>query len=102
MASAGVERLVPRKYGLVSTVTLEERGHLGRSVQMLHRLEASTTEFTSDELGDSGPNVGTQNVKKKVEKKQALRKPSLQQYWRDGNKIADVAYIFHENSPVKF
>lgn len=56
----------------------------------MQRLEASTTEFISDELGDSGPNVGTQNVKK-VEKKQALRKPSLQQYWRDGNKIADVA-----------
>lgn len=50
----------------------------------------STTEFIGDELGDSGPNVGTQNVKK-VEKKQALRKPSLQQYRRDGNKIADVA-----------
>ena len=80
----------PENMALFVLYPLRQRGRLGRSVQRLHRLEASTTEFIGDELGDSGPNGGTQNVKK-VEKKQALRKPSLQQYRRDGNKIADVA-----------
>ena len=47
------------KVGLVSTVTLKpQKGRLRRPVQRLHRLEASTTQFLSDEFGDSGPNGG--------------------------------------------
>ena len=54
-----VERLVPGKVGLVRTVTLKkQKGRLRRPVQRLHRLEASTTQFVSDEFGDSGPNGG--------------------------------------------
>ena len=54
-----VERLVPGKNGLVSTVTLKpQKGRLRRPVQRLHRPEASTTQFVSDEFGDSGPNGG--------------------------------------------
>ena len=54
-----VERLVPRKDGLVSTVTLNpQKGRLRRPLQKLHRLEASTTQFVSDEFGESGPNGG--------------------------------------------
>ena len=75
---ARVERLFPGKDGLVRTVTLKtHKGRLRGPVQRLHRLEASTTQFASDDFGDSGPNGGqsaTRNVKKKVEKKQAMRK----------------------------
>ena len=54
-----VERLVPGKDGLVSTVTLKpQEGLLRRPVQRLQRLEASTAQFVSDEFGDSGPNGG--------------------------------------------
>ena len=54
-----VKRLVPEKDGLVSTVTLKpQKGRLRRPVQRLHRLEASATQFVSDEFGDSGPNGG--------------------------------------------
>ena len=74
-----VERLVPGRDGPVRTVALKtQKGRLRRPVQRLHRLEASTTQFVSDEFGDSGPNGGeyaTQNVKKKVKKKQPMRKP---------------------------
>lgn len=51
--------MVPGKDGLVSTVTLKpQKGRLRRPVQRLHRLEASTAQFLSDEFGDSGPNGG--------------------------------------------
>ena len=51
--------MVPGKDGLVSTVTLwPQKGRLRRPVQRLHRLEASTTQFLSDEFGDSGSNGG--------------------------------------------
>ena len=51
--------MFPGKYGLVSTVILKlQKGRLRRPVQRLHRLEASTTQFVSDEFGDSGPNGG--------------------------------------------
>ena len=51
--------MVPGKDGLVFTVTLKpQKGRLRRPVQRLHRLEASTTQFLSDEFGDSGPNGG--------------------------------------------
>ena len=35
-----------------------QKGRLRRPVQRLHRLEASTTQFLSDEFGDSGSNGG--------------------------------------------
>ena len=51
--------MVPGKDSLVSTVALKpQKGRLRRPVQRLHRLEASTTQFVSDEFGDSGPNGG--------------------------------------------
>ena len=51
--------MFPGKYGLVSTVILKlQKGRLRRPVQRLHRLKASTTQFVSDEFGDSGPNGG--------------------------------------------
>ena len=90
---ARVERLVPGKDGLVRTVILKTpKGRLRGPVQRLHRLVASTIQFASDDFGDSGPNGGqsaTRNVEKKVEKKQAMRKPvsSLQQYWRGGEDV---------------
>ena len=51
-----VKRLVSGKDGLVSLKP--QKGRLRRPVQKLHRLEASTTQFVSDEFGDSGPNGG--------------------------------------------
>ena len=51
--------MVPGKDGLVSTVTLKpQKGRLRGPVQRLHRLEASTTQFLSDEFEDSSPNGG--------------------------------------------
>ena len=51
--------MVPGKDGLVSTVTLKpQKGRLRRPVQRLRRLEASTTQFLTDEFGDSGSNGG--------------------------------------------
>ena len=54
-----VDRLFPGRDGLIRTVTLKtQRGLLRRLVQRLHRIEASNTQFASDEFHDSGPNVG--------------------------------------------
>ena len=88
-----VDRLLPGKDGLIRTVTLKTpRRLLRKPVQRLYRLEASTTQFVSDEFGDSGGNGGesaTRKVKKKAKKKQAMKKPvpSLQQYWRGGEDV---------------
>jgi len=76
-----VDRLFPGRDGLIRTVTLKtQRGLLRRPVERLHRLEASSTQFASDEFDDSGPNGGessaTRKVKKKVKKKQAVKKPA--------------------------
>ena len=52
-----VKRLVPENDGLGFTITLKpQKGRLRRPVQQLHRLEASTTQFVSEEFGDSGRN----------------------------------------------
>ena len=89
-----VERLFPGRDGLICTVTLKtKRGLLRSPVQRLHRLEASSTQFASDEFDDSGPNGGESSairkVKKKVKKEQAVKKPapSLQRYWRGGEDV---------------
>ena len=77
------------KKALFAVTLKTPRRLLRRPVQRLHRLEASTTQFVSDEFGDSGANGGesaTRKVKKKAKKKQAMTMkkpvPSLQQYWR--------------------
>ena len=88
-----VDRLFPGRDGLIRTVTLKtQRGLLRRPVQRLHRLEASSTQFASDELDDSGPNGGESSAirkVKKVKKKQSVKKlaPSLQRYWRGGEDV---------------
>ena len=89
-----VDRLFPGRDGLIRTVTLRtQRGLLRRPVQRLHRLEASSTQFASGEFDDSGPNGGESStirkVKKKVKKKQAVKKPapSLQRHWRGGEDV---------------
>ena len=62
-----VERLIPGKGGLVSTVTLKpQKGLLRRPVQRLQRLEASTTQFVTNEFGDSGPNGGESAIQVQV------------------------------------
>ena len=64
-----------------------------KPVQRLHRLEASSTQFASDEFDDSGHNCGESSairkVKKKVKKTQNVKKPapSLQWYWRGGEDV---------------
>ena len=83
-----VGKLLPGKDGLIRTVILKtKKGLLRRPVHRLHRLEASSTQFVSDEFGDSGAygwESASRKVKKKAKKKQVTQKrvSSLQQYWR--------------------
>ena len=87
-----VDRLFPGRDGLIRTVTLKtQRGLLRRPVQRLHRLEVSSTQFASGEFDDNGPNGGESSairkVKKKVKKKQAVKKPAPSRYWRGGEDV---------------
>ena len=48
-----VERLLPGKDNLIRTVIVKtKKGLLRRPVQMLHRLEANSTQFVNGEFGD--------------------------------------------------
>ena len=67
LQTTALKRLVPGKDGLVSTVTLKpQKELLWRPVHRLCRLEASTTQFVSDEFGDSGLNGGESDTQVQV------------------------------------
>ncbi|PFX22472.1 Y-box factor-like [Stylophora pistillata] len=60
-----VERLLPGKDGLIRTVVLKTKKELlRRPVQRLPRLEASSTQFGSGELGESGAYGGESLLKR--------------------------------------
>ena len=73
-----VDKLLPGKGGLIRTVILKTKKRLlRRSVERLHRLEASSNKFVSGEFGDSGAYGGesaSRKVKKKAKKKQVTPK----------------------------
>lgn len=60
----GKERLIRGKDGLFRTVTLKaQKGRLSRPVQRLPSLEASTTQFVTDESGGEETSYGETSSK---------------------------------------
>ena len=59
-----VERLIRRKDGPFRTITIKaQKGRLSRPVQRLHSLEATTTQFVTDESGREETSYGETSSK---------------------------------------